>query len=296
MKKLIKISLLSLLSLLIFIIISPLRGGYIDIGGITGFMLSSITGFIVYFVFTYFISSKYDGIVKPLWVLIAIFLGASIIPLFFHIRYWESTLISLPDYCIHLLGILLGFTCFKLNKVHFKVLLGIVSLSVAFWLSIPGYDMWLNKLNYGTFTGKVESTVLYPLIFQNPDGDTLNLEMYKGKYLILDCWYTYCGVCYKKFPKVQELYDKYKGSEHVALYSMHSRMADKKEDFKTGTNILKEEGYIFPSFSIDINDPILKELKVDAYPTVLIFDKDSQLIFRGSIEFAEKLIEKLVNE
>jgi thiol-disulfide isomerase/thioredoxin len=157
--------------------------------------------------------------------------------------------------------------------------------------------MWQNKLNFGTFTGKVESVKSYPLSFQNSDGDTLNIEMYRGKYLILDCWYTYCGICYKEFPKVQVLYDKYKDSKNVVLYAMHNRMMDKKEDFKTGSNILREEGYTFPSFSIDINDSILKkELKVNVYPTVLIFNKNSGLIYRGNIEGAGKLIAKLLNE
>ncbi|MDR1102703.1 MAG: hypothetical protein LBL42_02995 [Tannerella sp.] len=67
------------------------------------------------------------------------------------------------------------------------------------------------------------------------------------------------------------------------------------ENCSTGARILEEEGYKYPCLAIDMENPVLKELGVNSYPTVLLFDRDSKLIFRGSIETVKDYIEKILN-
>jgi hypothetical protein len=46
-----------------------------------------------------------------------------------------------------------------------------------------------------------------------------------------------------------------------------------------------------------MNDPVLrKEVGVWVFPTVLIFDKESRLIFRGSIDLAERYLRRIMRE
>ncbi|WP_029904858.1 TlpA disulfide reductase family protein [Prevotella sp. 10(H)] len=294
MKPLVKIF---LLSFLIFLIISPLRGGYIEIGEITGFLLSSIVGFVVYYSFTYYITYKYNEKIKPAKILGAILLGVSIVTVPMHAADFEPRLISLPEYFIHLLGILLGFSCFYIKKIYFKITLTVLSLLVAAWLSIPGYEMWLHKINFHTFTGKVTDDTDYNLTFNNTDSDTLSIKDFRGRYLLLDCWHSFCGVCYQELPYVQETYDKYKDNSLIKIYSLHCRMEDRDESVQTGARILSENGYSLPALSIDIENSVLKEgIGVEVFPTVLIFDKESKLIYKGNIERAAKLIDDMVDE
>jgi cytochrome c biogenesis protein CcmG/thiol:disulfide interchange protein DsbE len=42
---------------------------------------------------------------------------------------------------------------------------------------------------------------------------------YKGKVLIVDFWATWCEPCKKSFPKLQELYTKYKGQLEIVAIS-----------------------------------------------------------------------------
>jgi hypothetical protein len=44
-----------------------------------------------------------------------------------------------------------------------------------------------------------------------------------------------------------------------------------------------------------MENPILEKLGVKGYPTVLLFDRDSKLIFRGSVETVKDYIEKILN-
>ncbi len=65
------------------------------------------------------------------------------------------------------------------------------------------------------------------------------------------------------------------------------------ESCRTGADILREEGYSFPCLSADINDPMLKEIGINVFPTVLIIDPDGDMVFRGDIEHAGKYLRKL---
>lgn len=281
------------ISLILWLLIAPLRGGYIEIGSITGFKLSSIVGFSVYFSLAiYFLSKRKlsNGL-----VLIGIFIGISFFILPLYIINFSGTQVSHLEYLIHISSILLGWVFYTVNSKFYKVLTLIFSMTFLIWTSTTGYDFWLHKLNSGTFTGKINNQIVdesFPM--QNKTGETLTLGHFKGNYLLLDCWYTGCGYCYEAMPKVQELYDTYKNNSKILIYTLHSRM--KNETFSAGIEILNKEGYNLPTLSISIDDPKLKELGVKAYPKVLIFDKESRLIFRGNIDTAAKYLERKFNE
>lgn len=264
-------------SLILSLLIAPLRGGYIEIGSITGFKLSSIVGFIVYFPLTiYFLrkSKLSNGL-----VLIGIFIGISFFTLPLSITNFSGTQASHLEYLIHISSIIFGWAFYTVNSKFYKVLIFVFSMTFCFWTSTTGYDFWLHKLNSGTFTGKINNQIVNENIpMQNTRGDTLTLTDFKGKYLLLDCWYSGCGYCYKEMPKVQELYNIYKNNSEIQIFTLHSRM--KSETFSAGIEILEKEGYSLPALSISINDPNLKELGIKTYPRVLIFDKESRLVLR----------------
>jgi len=286
----------ALMSFLIELITFPLRAFVIMPGIPGGFPLCSVAAFIFYFIFTNLMLKKYALKIKPHWILLAFLTGCSILQLPVRILDPISTLGSLPDFLFHLLGILMGYFYYFSSR-NFKTGIILTSIICCSLLFLKGYDMWMHQLNYSTFTGKIKTAQTFEFQFQNEDGDTLSVSDFKGKYLIIDCWYTYCGVCYKKFPQVQKLFDKFKDDDEIALFSLHCRLKkaqrNEEETVKTGIDILKTRGFSFPCFSIDMDNPVLKELGVDSYPTVLIFNKESQLIFRGSIEYASKHISKI---
>jgi len=284
-----------LVFLLISLLIAPLRGGFIAIGSVTGFPLSSIVGFIIiYFVSLWFLVRFKDKLPVGL-ILLSIFVGISLIILPIHIFDFTGTLGSLLEYLIHILAILMAFICYKSSK-YVRVVITILSLGGALWLSISGYDLWANKQNFKTYTGKINDNRTWNFQLQTADGDTVSIESFRGKIVIVDCWYTYCGYCFKAFPKVQTIYDKYKDNPGIQLIGLHCRIEDDKhkpaEKPSKGKELLIEEGYTFPCYSINMKDKVLKDLGVSKFPTVLIFNKDGRLIYRGDIEYVENVIGK----
>ncbi len=56
---------------------------------------------------------------------------------------------------------------------------------------------------------------------KNENGEPVSLEQYRGKYVLLDFWAYYCGPCIKSFPKLRDIYSKYRdqGLEIISISS-----------------------------------------------------------------------------
>jgi len=67
-------------------------------------------------------------------------------------------------------------------------------------------------------TGLKGSTA-YPFTATDKEGNPLSLASFKGKYIVLDFWATWCIPCRKAMPHMVSLYQKYKGKnlEFIAI-------------------------------------------------------------------------------
>ncbi len=52
---------------------------------------------------------------------------------------------------------------------------------------------------------------------QTFDGKTIQLSDYKGKYVLLDFWATWCRPCQAEFPFLSDLVNRYKDSDKIAI-------------------------------------------------------------------------------
>jgi len=279
-------------SLLIELITSPLRGYKISfIPGGGGMQLCAVVTFILYFFFIQLMLKKYASKIKPQWILIACLIGCSLLQLPARIFSFNSSLISLPDFLFHLFGIIVGYFFYASGKLAIKSGIVVISIFSCGFLYVKGYDFWLHRLNFGTFSGIVLAKSVVPefqLIDRN--GNNITQNDFTGKYTVLDFWTTSCGVCFREFPEFDKQYVKYSSNRNVAIYAVNVKLSQDEEG--VSFEIISDRGYAFPTLQYGEIEDAKDIFGVYSYPTVIVLNKTGSIVFRGSSEKAFSFLEK----
>ena len=257
--------------------------------GYASFMVSSLVGYILYFFLTIYLIKKIQSVTHDVLILLALFLGLSIIEIPIRVLSWESTMVSLPDAIMHYSGIIIGYVFLK-TKPNIGRGITIIGLVSVLFMFFSGYDLWLNKLNYGTFTGIVCENA--PEFNLNCENLSLNNASLKNRMVVLDFWHTACGVCFQKFPEFQKRYDKYKNVKGLEFYAVNIHI--KRDTLNQAINTIRKLKYTFPVIIVD-DDSLLKKFKVTGVPVTIIINNGSHILYRGDVEGIDKIIEEFKN-
>lgn len=109
------------------------------------------------------------------------------------------------------------------------------------------------------------------------DGTPVSLSDYRGKYLMIDFWASWCSPCRKANPKVVALYKKYSQKDFDILgVSMDS----KKENW---LKAIHDDGLLWKQVSTleGWNNPVGKLYSVMSIPHAILIDPDGKIIKRG---------------
>ncbi|MBR5176683.1 MAG: redoxin domain-containing protein [Bacteroidales bacterium] len=122
---------------------------------------------------------------------------------------------------------------------------------------------------------------------QTLDGKELSLKDFRGKYVVLDFWASWCPDCRKDAPEVKSLWEKY-GSDKVAFVGV-SFDTDKE---KWG-DYVKENGlgwiHVSPLAKWK-ETQVSQDYKVNWIPSMYLIDPD------GNVVFGTVMIDKLAKE
>jgi len=279
-----KFLLISFLALIINIATSPLRMYPL------GDEYSSVIGFIIFFFLAFYLCRKFDGRIAEWQILLLLILGQWSLELPFRIKDFMPTLGTLPDSLFRTLGMVCGCLSFRL-KHPLRFAPFVFGCVLTGYMFFQGYELWANKLFFGTFTGRVEAYSL-PVKFEAFD-EKKNLitdEHLNGKIVLLDFWFTRCGACFEAFPQVQAAYEKFKNDPSVSVLSV-----DKPIDGDSPGQafaMIRDEGHTFPVV-VAADENLPENLGVKAYPTVLVIDRQGKIVYRGDIEGAVAMVDEL---
>jgi len=124
------------------------------------------------------------------------------------------------------------------------------------------------------------------------DGIEFDLTSYRGKYVMIDFWGTWCGPCIAEMPKVSEYAKKYK--DKLEILGVNSGDSKKKM-----TDFLEKHNYKWQQV-INVKgesaDNFVLKFNVTGFPTKFIIDPEGKIVkkYTGSGEEAFELLEELL--
>lgn len=118
---------------------------------------------------------------------------------------------------------------------------------------------------------------------------TFTNATFKGKFLLLDFWGTWCGWCVKELPTTHKLYEQYRGTGKFEILSLAS---DGKAE--TVQTFRKNSGHPMPWKHALLgrgNDShaMVKDFGVMGYPSLFLIGPDGKIVARGEDLREEKL-------
>ena len=87
------------------------------------------------------------------------------------------------------------------------------------------------------------------ITFVDPDGKQAKLSDYKGEVVLVKLWAAWCGVCRKKWPEHQTLYNEIKDDKGVRVITLSVA-----EDPKESQAYVDKQGYTVPLYVNNITD------------------------------------------
>ncbi len=131
--------------------------------------------------------------------------------------------------------------------------------------------------------------------YENHAGGTTSLDDFKGKYVYIDIWATWCTPCIRQFPYIEELEEKYhnKNIEFVSIsvdkvqqYDDWRKMVTEKE--LKGTQLLADNSF---------KSSFISKYYIKGIPRFIFLDPEGNIINAdtpqpSNIEFIEELFSK----
>ena len=195
-----------------------------------------------------------------------------------------------PFYLTMFLGLLMGYLVSRegARKMRIALILGVLPLIFSLGFS----DLWNHRIEYGNWTGEVSNSEVIPFSFSDKTGNSIDQNLLQGKVVLFDFWFINCGPCWVKFPKLQEVYEKYNSHPDVEIYAVNRPM--KRDEPGALFSTIEEKGYTFPV--LRGTQEVLDALGVYKYPTVMLIDRNGFIVFTGELEQAEKKLESLLKD
>ena len=117
------------------------------------------------------------------------------------------------------------------------------------------------------------------IIFEDFEGNTINLKEYKSKIYILNFWATWCAPCKKEMPSLDKLHK----NDNIEVFAINVEEKNKNKTKKFFKDLDIENLSIY----FDTELELTKSLSLRGLPTSIILNQDKKEVARiiGEVDF-----------
>ena len=122
-------------------------------------------------------------------------------------------------------------------------------------------------------------------------GTNLRLQEQRGNVVMINFWATWCGPCQQELPKLNQLYEKYRGAGFVLLG------VNVDDDVKHASAVAGKLGLTFPVL-LDTDKSLSHLYDLSIMPSTLLIDRDGKVhyIHKGYVAGVENDYDKQIRE
>ncbi|MCF8321294.1 MAG: TlpA family protein disulfide reductase [Flavobacterium sp.] len=139
-----------------------------------------------------------------------------------------------------------------------------------------------NKLGMKQYYGEAQkkqllnNTMSAPFDYLNFKGGNTKLSDFKGKYVYIDVWATWCGPCRAEIPFLKKTEEKYEG-KNIAFVSIS---VDVQKDFEKWKKFVAEKqlGGVQLFADKDWNSDFMKSYSINSIPRFILIDPTGKII------------------
>ena len=125
--------------------------------------------------------------------------------------------------------------------------------------------------------------------FKDINGKEVSLEDFKGKYVYIDCWATWCGPCKRELPYLKKLEEKYK-DRNIVFVSISS-----DRDIKAWENMVKMDKLGGVQLNIGSDQSFHLTMKINTIPRFMLVDPEGNFVTDNAPRPSNSQIEMLFN-
>jgi len=119
--------------------------------------------------------------------------------------------------------------------------------------------------------------------FVDFDGKPRKLSDFRGKYLMLDFWGSWCGPCISRFPALKDVYAKYRtrGFEILGMDKENWEGDQVAPVIEKAKAVISEKALAWPQARPDSVKTVIDRFHIVPYPTYVLLDKDGRVVSWG---------------
>ena len=135
-------------------------------------------------------------------------------------------------------------------------------------------EMMQNLQNQSTsFDAALKGKPLPDFVFKDILGNTYTPEDIKGKVVVINFWFINCAPCVEEMPELNKLVKEYENNKDVLFLALTLDEKGSMLNKFLETNVFNYN--IIP----DSQDYIIKKLQINSFPTHIVLDKNSNVVF-----------------